>query len=71
MVSGAAGQLRPQGSCCGSRAARSLHHPAQPALLVSCQTGAPVDARGPQQDGILLHHCTGPPGATIYMLLLS
>lgn len=62
MVSGPTGQLCPQVSCGGSGLAGSLRHTAQSSRLVTHQTGPPVGAGGPEQDGILLHHCTGTPG---------
>lgn len=62
VVGGPAGQLCSQVSCCGSGAAGPLHHTAQSARQVTCQTGPPVCAGGPEQDCVLLHHCTGTPG---------
>lgn len=59
---GPAGQLCPQVSGRGCGAAGSLHHPAQSARLVPRQTGPAVRAGGPEQDGVLLHHCTGSAG---------
>lgn len=68
VVCGPAGQLCPQVSCCGSGATGSLHHTAQSAGLVTCQTGPPVSAGAPEQDGLLLHHCTGTPGTATQQL---
>lgn len=62
MVRGPAGQLGPRVSRCGSGAAGSLHRAAQSARLVARQTGPAVGAGVPQQDGVLLHYCTGTPG---------
>lgn len=62
MVGGPAGQLCSEGSCCGSGAPGPLHRAAQPAGLAACQTGPAVSAGTPQQDSILLHHSTRPPG---------
>lgn len=55
---GPAGQLCPQVSACGSGAAGSLYCAAQFARLVTRQTGPPIRAGGPEQDGLLLHHST-------------
>ena len=70
VVGGPAGQLCPQVSGRGCGAAGSLHHAAQSARLVAGQTGPPVSAGGPEQDGVLLHHGTGPPGTSTYTLTL-
>lgn len=62
VVSGPAGQLGPQFSCRGSGAPGSLHCTAQSARLVTHQTGPALSAWIPEQDGLLLHYCTGTPG---------
>lgn len=65
MVSGTAGSFCSQFPCRGSGSAGSLHHSAQSAGLVPCQTDPPITARCLDQDSILLYHSTGTPGAHI------
>lgn len=62
MVRGTAGPLCYQLSGRRSGPGGCLYHPAQPSCLVACQTGPSVSAGSADQDGILLHHSTGPPG---------
>lgn len=62
MVRGTAGPLCYQLSGRRSGPGGCLYHPAQPSCLVACQTGPSVSAGCADQDGILLHHSTGPPG---------
>lgn len=71
MVSGAAGSLGSWFSARGCGSSGSLHHSAQPAGLVTCQTDPAVSAGGPDQGGVLLHHRAGPPGRAAALLIFS
>lgn len=62
MVRGTAGPLCYQLSGRRSGPGGCLYHPAQSSGFAACYTGSSVSARSADQDGILLHHCTGPPG---------
>lgn len=64
LACGLEGQFCALGSCCGSVPAGSLRCPAQPDGLGPGQTGPADGAGGPEQDSLLLHYCTRPPGTT-------